>query len=209
MPESAKIRVLCVDDHPLIRDGIAFALQMQKDMELVGEATNGKEAIEQFRRLRPDVTLMDLQMPVLDGFDSIARIREEFPKARFIVLTTYTGDVQASRAFKAGVSGYLLKNMLRTEMVNMIREVHQGLKRVPAEIASSLAERLSANDLSTREIEVLQSLAAGNSNKIIASQLSISEDTVKGHMKNILVKLDANDRTHAVLIAIKRGFIQA
>jgi DNA-binding NarL/FixJ family response regulator len=207
--ESAKIRVLCVDDHPLIRDGIAFALQMQKDMELVGEATNGEEAIEQFRRLRPDVTLMDLQLPVLNGFDSIARIRAEFPKARFIVLTTYAGDVQASRAFKAGASGYLLKSMLRTEMVNTIRAVHQGLKRVPAEIASSLAEHLSANDLSTREIEVLQSVAAGNSNKIVASELSISEDTVKGHMKNILVKLDANDRTHAVLIAIKRGFIKA
>jgi DNA-binding NarL/FixJ family response regulator len=207
--ESAKIRVLCVDDHPLVRDGIAFALQMQKDMELVGEASNGEEAIEQFRRLRPDVTLMDLQLPVLDGFDSIARIRTEFPKARFIVLTTYAGDVQASRAFKAGASGYLLKSMLRTEMVDTIRAVHQGLKRVPAEIASSLAEHLSANDLSTREIEVLQSVAAGNSNKIVASELSISEDTVKGHMKNILVKLGANDRTQAVLIAIKRGFIKA
>jgi DNA-binding NarL/FixJ family response regulator len=209
MTEPAKIRVLCVDDHPLIRDGIAFALLMQKDMELVGEATNGEEAIEQFRHLRPDVTLMDLQLPVLDGFGSIARIREEFPKARFIALTTYAGDVQASRAFKAGASGYLLKNMLRAEMVDTIRAVHQGLKRVPAEIANSLAERLSANDLSTREIEVLQSVAAGNSNKIVASQLSISEDTVKGHMKSILVKLNANDRTHAVLIAIKRGFIKA
>jgi DNA-binding NarL/FixJ family response regulator len=206
--ENAKIRVLCVDDHPLVRDGIAFALQMQKDMELVGEATNGEEAIQEFRRLRPDITLMDLQMPVLNGFEAIARIREEFPKARFIALTTYAGDVQASRAFKAGASGYLLKNMLRTEMINTIREVHIGLKRVPPEIASSLAEHLSADDLSEREVEVLRSVATGNSNKIVASQLSISEDTVKGHMKNIMVKLGANDRTHAVLIAMKRGFLE-
>jgi len=206
--ETPKIRVLCVDDHPLVRDGIAFALQMQKDMELVGEATNGEEAITEYRRLRPDVTLMDLQMPLLNGFEAIMRIREDFPRARFIVLTTYAGDVQASRAFKAGAVGYLLKNMLRTELVNTIRDIHSGLKRIPPEIAASLAERLSADDLSEREIEVLRSVAAGNSNKIVANQLSISEDTVKGHMKNIMTKLAANDRTHAVLIAMRRGFLE-
>lgn len=197
-----------MDDHPLVRDGIAFALQMQRDMELVGEAANGEEAVAEFRRLRPDVTLMDLRMPVLDGFEAIAKIREEFPKARFVVLTTYAGDVQAARAFKAGASGYLLKNMLRMELVDTIREVHLGLKRVPSEIAATLAERLSADDLSERETEVLRAVASGNSNKIIASDLAISEDTVKGHMKNIMSKLRANDRTHAVLIAIKRGFLE-
>jgi DNA-binding NarL/FixJ family response regulator len=205
---ASKIRVLCVDDHPLVRDGIAFALQMQRDMELVGEATNGEEAVAAFHRLRPDVTLMDLQMPVLNGFDAIAKIREDFPKSRFIVLTTFAGDVQAARAFKAGASGYLLKNMLRMELIDTIREVHLGLKRVSPEIAATLAERLSADDLSHREIEVLRAVAAGNSNKIIASDLTISEDTVKGHMKNIMSKLRANDRTHAVLIALRRGFLE-
>ncbi len=203
-----KIRVLCVDDHPLVRDGIAFALQMQKDIELVGEAANGEDAVSEFRRLRPDVTLMDLRMPVLDGCEAIVRIRQEFPKARFIILTTYSGDVQAARAFKAGASGYLLKNMLRMELVDTIREVHRGLRRVPTEIATSLAERLSADDLSDREVQVLRAVAAGNSNKIIANTLEISEDTVKGHMKNIMAKLQANDRTHAVLIAMKRGFLE-
>jgi DNA-binding NarL/FixJ family response regulator len=205
---TTKIRVLCVDDHPLVRDGIAFALLRQKDMELVGEAANGEEAVAEFRRLRPDVTLMDLQMPVLNGFDAMVKIRQEFPKSRFVVLTTYAGDVQAARAFKVGASGYLLKNMLRMELVDTIREVHLGLKRVPPEIAASLAERLSVDDLSGRETEVLQAVAAGNSNKIIASELEISEDTVKGHMKSIMSKLRANDRTHAVLIALKRGFLE-
>jgi DNA-binding NarL/FixJ family response regulator len=208
VPCASKIRVLCVDDHPLVRDGIAFALQMQRDMELVGEATNGEEAVAAFHRLRPDVTLMDLQMPVLNGFDAIAKIREDFPKSRFIVLTTYAGDVQAARAFKAGASGYLLKNMLRMELIDTIREVHLGLKRVSPEIAATLAERLSADDLSAREVEVLRAVAAGSSNKIIASALKISEDTVKGHMKNIMAKLRANDRTHAVLIALRRGFLE-
>jgi DNA-binding NarL/FixJ family response regulator len=206
--DTPKIRVFCVDDHPLVRDGIAFALQTQRDMELVGEATNGEDAIAKFRQLRPDVTLMDLQMPGLNGFVAIERIRKEFPRSRFIVLTTYSGDVQAARAFKAGASGYLLKNMLRTDLIDTIRDVHSGLKRVPTEIAATLAERLSVDDLSEREIEVLRSVAAGNSNKIIASQLNISEDTVKGHMKNIMSKLQANDRTHAVLIAMRRGFLE-
>jgi DNA-binding NarL/FixJ family response regulator len=181
---------------------------MQRDMELVGEAASGEEAVEEFRRLRPDVTLMDLQMPGLNGLEAITKIRENFPRSRFIVLTTYAGDVQAARAFKAGASGYLLKNMLRVEMVDTIREVHHGLKRVPPEIAAALADRLSADDLSERETEVLRTVAAGNSNKIIASDLGISEDTVKGHMKNIMLKLRANDRTHAVLIALKRGFLE-
>ena len=207
MPDSSKIRVLCVDDHPLVRDGIAFALQFQKDMEMVGEATNGDEAIAAFKRLRPDVTLMDLQMPGLNGIAAIESIRAEFPRAKIIILTTYSGDVQASRAFKAGASGYLLKSMLRTDLVDTIRDVNMGRKRIPPEIASSLAEHLSLDDLSGREIEVLRSVAAGHSNKIVADDLAISEDTVKGHMKNIMAKLGANDRTHAVLIAMKRGFL--
>jgi DNA-binding NarL/FixJ family response regulator len=203
-----KIRILCVDDHPLVRDGIAFALQFQDDLELVGEAQTGDEAVAEFQRLRPDVTLMDLQMPGMNGIDALHAIRKEAPKARVIILTTYSGDVQASRAFKAGAVGYLLKSMLRTELIGTIRDIHAGRKRIPPEIAASLAEHFSVDDLSAREIEVLRSVAAGNSNKIVADDLSISEDTVKGHMKNIMSKLGANDRTHAVLIAMKRGFLE-
>jgi len=204
---SSPIRVLCVDDHPLMRDGIAFALQSQKDMELVGQAVDGEEALTLFRELRPDITLMDLQMPGMNGIATIEAIRKEFPKARIVVLTTYSGDVQASRALKAGALGYLLKSMLRTELLGTIRTVHAGGRRIPPEIASELAEHISADALSQREVEVLRSVAAGNSNKIVADELSITEDTVKGHMKSILSKLGANDRTHAVLIAIKRGFL--
>jgi len=203
-----KIRILCVDDHPLVRDGIAFALQFQDDLELVGEAQTGDEAVAEFQRLRPDVTLMDLQMPGMNGIDALHAIRKEAPKARVVILTTYSGDVQASRAFKAGAVGYLLKSMLRTELIGTIRDIHAGRKRIPPEIAASLAEHFSVDDLSAREIEVLRSVAAGNSNKIVADDLSISEDTVKGHMKNIMSKLGANDRTHAVLIAMKRGFLE-
>jgi DNA-binding NarL/FixJ family response regulator len=203
------IRILCVDDHPLMRDGIAFALQSQKDMELVGQAVNGDEALKLFRELRPDVTLMDLQMPGMNGITAIERIRAEFPKARIVVLTTYSGDALASRALKAGVVGYLLKGMLRTELIGTIRTVHDGGRRIPPEVASEVAEHLSADALSEREIEVLRSVARGNANKIVADELSISEDTVKGHMKNILSKLRANDRTHAVLIAMKRGFLDS
>ena len=203
-----KIRILCVDDHPLVRNGIAFALQFQDDLELVGEAQTGDEAVAEFQRLRPDVTLMDLQMPGMNGIDALHAIRKEAPKARVVILTTYSGDVQASRAFKAGAVGYLLKSMLRTELIGTIRDIHAGRKRIPPEIAASLAEHFSVDDLSAREIEVLRSVAAGNSNKIVADDLSISEDTVKGHMKNIMSKLGANDRTHAVLIAMKRGFLE-
>jgi DNA-binding NarL/FixJ family response regulator len=206
--DTRKIRVLCVDDHPLIRDGISFALQFQDDMELVGEAANGEEAVAEFRRLRPDVTLMDLQMPGLSGISAIETIRREFPQARIIVLTTYSGDVQASRAFKAGAAGYLLKSMLRTELVSSIRDVHMGRRRIPPEIAESLAEHFTLDDLSEREIQVLRSVAAGHSNKIVADDLSISEDTVKGHMKSIMAKLGASDRTQAVMIAMKRGYIE-
>ena len=204
---SAPIRVLCVDDHPLIRDGVAYALQSQKDMLLVGQAVDGEEALRLFCEQRPDVTLMDLQMPGMSGIAAIEAIRNDFPRARIIVLTTYSGDVQAARALKAGAAGYLLKGMLRNDLINTIRTVHAGGRRIPPEIALELAEHLSADALSSREIEVLRSVAAGHSNKLVADELSITEDTVKGHMKSILSKLGANDRTHAVLIAIKRGFL--
>ena len=204
---SAPIRVLCVDDHPLIHDGVAYALQSQKDMLLVGQAVDGEEALRLFREQRPDVTLMDLQMPGMSGIAAIEAIRNDFPRARIIVLTTYSGDVQAARALKAGAAGYLLKGMLRNDLINTIRTVHAGGRRIPPEIASELAEHISADALSSREIEVLRSVATGHSNKLVADELSITEDTVKGHMKSILSKLGANDRTHAVLIAIKRGFL--
>ena len=209
MPHLESIRVLCVDDHPLVRDGIAFALQQQTGIELVAEATNGLEAIDAFRRCRPDVTLMDLRMPKMNGIEATVAIRQEFPCARIVILTTYSGDIQASRALKAGAVGYLLKAMLRTELIDTIRTVHAGRRRVPPEIASEIAEHISADELSLREIEVLQLVASGCSNKIVADRLLISEDTVKGHMKNILSKLRANDRTHAVTIAMKRGFLDS
>lgn len=202
-----RIRVLCVDDHPLVRDGIAFALQQQTDMELVAEAKNGLEAIAAFREHLPDVTLMDLQMPQMNGIDATEAIRKEFPHARIVILTTYSGDIQASRALKVGAVGYLLKGMFRTELINTIRSVHAGQRRIPPEIASEIAEHFTADALSAREVEVLRCVAAGCANKVIAEQLFISEDTVKGHMKNILAKLQANDRTHAVMIAMKRGFL--
>ena len=207
MTASNRIKVLCVDDHPLVRDGIAFALQQQDDMELVAEATNGLEAIAAFRQHRPDVTLMDLQMPQMNGIDALAAIRGEFPSARIVMLTTYSGDVQVSRALSLGAVGYLLKGTLRSELIDTIRAVHAGLRRIPAELANDLAEHYSADALSPREIEVLRIVAAGCSNKIVADRLFISEDTVKGHMKSILAKLQANDRTHAVMIAVKRGFL--
>lgn len=202
-----KIRVLTVDDHPLLREGVAAVIEAEDDIELVAEATSGMEAIEMFRRCHPDVTLMDLQMPAMSGIDAILAIRTEFPNARFIVLTTYQGDVQALRALKAGAAGYLLKSMLRKELLETIRAVHAGRRRIPPEIAAELADHVTDDALSDREIEVLRRVATGNSNKIIASQLNVSEATVKGHMKSILSKLNANDRTHAVTIAMKRGFL--
>ncbi len=207
MTATPRIRVLTVDDHPLLRSGIAAVIEGEEDIMVVGEATNGKEAVESFRIYRPDVTLMDLQMPVMNGIDAILAIRREFPGARIVILTTYDGDAQAVRALKAGAAGYLLKNMLREELISTIRSIHAGLRRVPAEIAAGIAEHVADENLTDREIEVLRKVAAGTSNKMIASQLSISEATVKSHMKSILSKLGANDRTHAVTIAMKRGFI--
>jgi DNA-binding NarL/FixJ family response regulator len=204
----AMIKVLTVDDHPLLREGIAAVIQGEPDMMLVAEATNGQEAIESFRLHRPDVTLMDIQMPGMDGINAMIAIRRNFPSARFIVLTTYQGDIQAVRAIKAGASGYLLKNMLRKDLLDTIRAVHAGKRIIPSVIASDLAEHMADDELSDRELDVLRSVAAGNSNKLVADELAVSEATVKGHMKSILSKLGANDRTHAVTIALKRGFIQ-
>jgi DNA-binding NarL/FixJ family response regulator len=203
-----RIRILTVDDHPLILEGIASVLQRQPDMELVGEASDGFQAIEAFAKFRPDVSLIDLQMPGMNGVDTIIAILEKWPGARCVVLTTYAGDVQATRALKAGAKGYLLKSMLRKDLVDTIRTVHSGKSRIPAEIATELASHLSSDALSAREIEVLRMVGEGCSNKIIADHLKISEDTVKGHMRSILSKLNANDRTHAVMIAVKRGFIE-
>ena len=201
------IRVLCADDHPLILDGVARLLERETDMTLVAEANNGNEAVMAFQRHQPDVTLMDLQMPELNGVDAIRKIRELYPRARCVVLTTYRGDVQASRAFKAGAVGYLLKTMLRKDLVKTIREVHAGLRHVPAEIACEMTKYCASDELSPREVEVLKTIAGGRSNKTVAGRLSISEDTVKGHMRSILAKLSANDRLDAVLIAMRRGIL--
>jgi two-component system, NarL family, response regulator len=207
MSNAEPIKVLTVDDHPLLREGIAAVIEGQPDMTLVAEATNGGEAITSFRAHRPDVTLMDLQMPDMNGIDAILAIRAEFPDARIVVLTTYKGDVQALRAFKAGACGYLLKSMLRKELLETIRAVHAGRRRIPAEVAAEMAEHATDDALTEREIEVLRHVAAGNTNRQVAAQLAIVEETVKAHMKSILSKLGAKDRTHAVTIALKRGII--
>ena len=201
------IRILSVDDHPLFREGIATLLAGQSDLTLIAEASNGREAIDQFRRHRPDVTLMDLQMPEMNGVDAMVAIREEFPSARIVVLTTYVGDALVLRALKAGAQAYLLKSLLRKELLETIRLVHAGQKRIVPVVAADLAEHATDDALSPREVDVLRLIAVGNANKVIASQLSITEETVKGHVKNILSKLAASDRTHAVTIALKRGII--
>ena len=208
MSDPSLIRVLTVDDHPLLRKGIALLVNAEPDMKLVGEAATGAEAINQFKEHRPDVTLMDLQMPGTNGIEAIIAIRNEFADARIIVLTTYAGDVQVFRALKAGARAYLLKAQVNQELLETIRSVHAGHKRIPAEIAAELADHTGQDELSAREIEVLRLVAAGNANKEIAAQLSIGEETVKRHMTNILAKLRANDRTHAVTIGLKRGIIE-
>lgn len=202
------IRILTVDDHPLLRDGIAVLVNAESDMKLVAEASNGLEAIKQFKLHRPDVTLMDLQMPDMRGIEAIIAIRSEFPDARIIVLTTYTGDVQVLRALKAGARGYILKGHVHRELLETIRSVHAGRKRIPPEIAAEIADHAADDELTSREMEVLRLIAVGNSNKKIGDQLSIAEDTVKTHVTNILSKLGANDRTHAVTIGLKRGIIE-
>ena len=202
------IRVLCVDDHPLLREGIAALIENQSDMELIAEASNGREALEFFRQHRPDVTLMDVQMPEMSGIDAISTIRSEFPDARFIVLTTHPGDILVSRALKAGARAYLLKSSVRKELLETIRAVHAGQKRVSPEVAAGIAEHAADSVLTPREVEVLRLVAGGNANKEIAVRLSLTEETVKAHIRSILGKLEANDRTHAVAIGVKRGIIE-
>ena len=201
------IRILCVDDHPLLREGIATLVATQPDMTLVAEASSGREAIEQFRRHRPDVTLMDVQMEEMNGIEAIIAIRSEWPTAKIIVLTTYAGDVLAQRALKAGAHAYVLKGSIRREILDTIRDVSRGLKRIEPNVAADLAKHQSDASLTPREIEVLSLVAAGNSNKLIAAQLRINEETAKTHIKSILAKLDANDRTHAVTLGLQRGVI--
>jgi two-component system, NarL family, response regulator len=205
--KDSRIRVLVVDDHPVLRDGIASVVEGQPDMTMAGEATNGAEAIERYRALRPDVTLMDLQMPEMDGTDAIRLIRNEFPFARIVVLTTYGGDVEAQHALEAGASGYLLKSSPRGDLLEAIRVVHAGRRHIPPAIAVEIAEHRGDQELTDREREVLQKVAAGRSNKVAADELGITEETVKTHMKSILAKLAASDRTHAVTIATKRGIL--
>jgi len=206
--DAAPIRILSVDDHALIRQGIAGLLAVQPDMKLIAEASNGREAIQQFRQHRPDITLMDLQMPEMGGLDAIIAIRGEFPDARIIVLTTYAGDVQALRALQAGARGYLLKDTLHKELLDTVRAVHAGKKSLSAEVSFQLAEHATDDALTPAEIGILRLIAEGLANKQIADKLSITEDTVKGRVKSILSKLGANDRTHAAMIGIKRGIIE-
>jgi DNA-binding NarL/FixJ family response regulator len=206
--ETKPIRVLTVDDHALLRYGIASLVGAEPDMELVAQASSGREGIQQFKQHQPDVTLMDLQMPDISGIEAIIAIRSEFPEARIIVLTTYAGDVQVVRALKAGARAYILKSRVARELLDTIRAVHAGRKRIPPEIAVELADHAGESGLSAREMEVLRMIAAGNANKVIAAELSITEETVKSHVTSILAKLGANDRTHAVTIGLKRGIIE-
>lgn len=204
----SKIRVLVVDDHPVLRDGVAAILENQTDMTMVGEARNGSEAVEIFRALRPDVTLMDLQMPGMNGVDAISAIRSEHPGARIIVLTTYAGDAQAVRALKAGAVGYLLKSSLRTELIDAIHNVYRGQRHVHREVADEIALHVVDEPLTEREIAVLRLVSIGKANKQVASELGLSEETIKGHLKSIFSKLDVADRTHAVTVAARRGIIE-
>jgi DNA-binding NarL/FixJ family response regulator len=207
-PKTGPIRILTADDHPLLLYGIATLVGAEPDMELVAQASTGQEAIEQFRLHQPDITLMDLQMPGMSGIEAIIGIRSEFPNARMIVLTTYAGDVQVTRALKAGARAYLLKSRLVGELLETIRAVHAGQRRIPQEVAAELVEHIGESGLTVREMEVLRLIAAGNANKEIAAQLFITEETVKSRVTNILSKLGANDRTHAVAIGLKRGIIE-
>jgi len=206
--EQLPIRILIVDDHAVLREGVAAILEDRADMAVVGEARDGAEAVARFRELRPDVTLMDLQMPVMSGLDAIQAIRGDFPDARILVLTTYAGDVQAVRALKAGAIGYLLKSSLRTEMLDAIQNVHRGRRHVQGDVATDIAMHVTDEPLSNREIDVLYLVADGKANKEIAQAMSLSDETVKAHLKNIFAKLDVNDRTHAVTVAVRRGIIE-
>jgi DNA-binding NarL/FixJ family response regulator len=208
LSEPSKIRILAVDDHQLIRAGIATLLLPEPDMEVVGEAADGREGVAKFRECRPDITLMDLQMPEMNGIEAILAIREQFPDARIIVLTTYAGDVHAQRALKAGAQGYLLKNLLHKELLQTIRAVHAGRKTMSPELAAQIAAHTGEESLTPRELDVLRLIAGGNANKEIAARLAVSEETVKSRVKSILDKLGANDRTHAVTIAVRRGMIE-
>jgi DNA-binding NarL/FixJ family response regulator len=203
-----QIRILVVDDHPLLREGIVSLVEKQADMQIVAEAANGEEALQFFEQHRPDVTLMDLRLPGMDGVEAMSAIVGKHPEAKVIMLTSLSGDTQIARALRAGARGYLLKDLLRKELIEAIRTVQSGRKRIPPEIAAQIAEHASDTTLTRREIEVLQLIAAGNPNKLVADRLSVTEDTIKMHVKSILSKLNANDRTHAVTIAVKRGIIE-